>query len=176
MATLTVGEVATAIQLSPSTIRNYTEHLILQPYLSHTATRIEAYKGAKERLYTMEDVYVLNTVKLHKTRHNSWQDIARLLEDGVREQDLPEAAMLVMPETRADSFQMMTLARQQVKALQDENEKLEEQLDEQRELHRNDIERLIQQQSDLHEQIGALKFILKMHKIDQKTGNKVDEE
>lgn len=71
MKTYTPGEIAVVIGVSASSIRNWTEQEELQPYLSDMATRRNDFEHAKQREYTIEDLYVLNTIAKAKTRHNS---------------------------------------------------------------------------------------------------------
>lgn len=172
MATFTVGEVAIMLGVSQSTIRNHTAQHELQAFLSDIATRRGAYEDAKERRYTMEDVVVLNTARIHKTHSTSWADVASLLESGQRERQLPDSAALVMPESKADAFQLVTAARAQINMLQELNEELEGKLAASEQGRRDDIERLKDEKTELYEQIGGLKLLLKMHGIDIETGKK----
>jgi DNA-binding transcriptional MerR regulator len=172
MATFTVGEVAIMLGVSPSTIRNHTQQDELQTYLSDLATRRGQYKDAKERRYTMEDVVVINTARVHKTHSTTWADVVSLLAEGERERNLPETAALVMPETKADAFQLVTAARAQINMLQELNEELDSRLAASEQGRRDDVERLSKEQSELRETIGVLKFLLRMNGIDPETGKK----
>lgn len=172
MDTYTVGDVALALGVSASTIRNWTEQVEFEAYLSTIATRREQYANAKERRYTKDDLTILNTIHVHKTRSNTWADIARLLDNGMRELDLPETAALVLPETRAESFQLLTIARTQITNLQMQVDELSDKLDEKEAKLLDTTKELMQERGDLYILIGQLQFILKQHDIDPDTGKK----
>lgn len=161
-----VGDIATALNVSVSTVRNWTEHPVFEPYLSTLALRTGEYTNAKERKYTLDDLYVLNTISIHKTRLNDWNDVARLLEDGTRERDLPESAMLVLPASSSESFYTLARAQERIAMLERRVQELQDELE---------AERAKDSRADLHEQIGALKFILKQHSIDAETGKKTED-
>jgi DNA-binding transcriptional MerR regulator len=118
LRTYTPGEIAIAIGVSASSIRNWTEQEELQPYLSDMAVRRNDYEHAKQREYTLEDLYVLNTIARAKTRHNSWQDVADFLEDGNLYKDLPASAALVMQETAAEGFADKIILHQRIEFLE----------------------------------------------------------
>lgn len=172
MDIFSVGDVALALGVSASTIRNWTEQIEFEPYLSNLATRKEGHEHAKERKYTQDDLYVLNTINVHKTRSNTWDDVAQRLADGLRETDLPETAALVLPETRAESFQLLTIARTQITNLQKQLEEMESRLQEKDKLLLEKSEMVKEEHKELIEQIGVLKFILKQHGINSETGKK----
>ena len=118
MKTYTPGEIASVIGVSASSIRNWTEQAELQPYLSDMAVRRNDHEHAKQREYTLEDLYVLNTIAKAKTRHNSWQDVADFLEDGNIYKDLPASAALVMQETAAEGFADKIMLHQRIEFLE----------------------------------------------------------
>jgi len=118
LKTYTPGEIAVAIGVSASSIRNWTEQVELQPYLSDMAVRRNNYGSAKQREYTIEDLYVLNTVARVKTRHNSWQDVADFLESGSLYKDLPASAALVLQETAAEGFADKIMLHQRIELLE----------------------------------------------------------
>lgn len=165
MDTYSVGDIATALQISVSTVRNWTENPTLVPYLSNMATRTGAYTTASDRQYTQNDLYVLNTVNANKTRRTAWEDVATILESGDLNRDLPESAMLVMTPTSSEGFYTLARAQERIQMLEKRIADLEEELRQEREG---------ENRSDLYETIGALKFILKRHGIDPETGEKQD--
>ena len=118
MKTYTPGEIAIAIGVSSSSIRNWTEQDELQSYLSDMAVRRNDYEHAKQREYTIEDLYVLNTIAKAKSRHNTWQDVADLLEEGNIYKDLPASAALVMQETAAEGFADKIMLHQRIEFLE----------------------------------------------------------
>lgn len=178
MATYSVGDVVVALGISSSTVRNWTELEEIQEYLSDQAARRGDFVHAKQREYTENDLYVLNTLRTQKTRLNSWQDVASMLEDGYLDRDLPAASALVLPETKVESFQLLSIARTEITNLQKQVEKLEDELSTERDGRRQDVERLSQQKVDdvsqLHRTIGRLEILLEQAGIDPKTGKPID--
>lgn len=177
MKTYTPGEVALAIGVSASSIRNWTDQKELQPYLSDMAVRRNDYKHAKQREYTLEDLYVLNTIAKAKTRHNSWQDVADFLEEGNLYTDLPASAALVMQETAAEGFADKVMLHQRIEFLEgilkerdNEIEQLKQQIEEVRnqereaaKLERAELQTVI---NDLNRLIGKLEAQIEMLKQD----------
>ena len=174
MAVYSVGDIVVALGISSSTVRNWTETEAIQPYLSDQAVRRGNYAHAKQREYMEEDLYVLNTLRTQKTRLNSWEDVAGMLDDGYRDRDLPPSSALVLPETKIESFQLLLIARTQIENLQQQVEKIEDELVMEREKRREDVERLTQQKVDdvsqLHRTIGRLEILLEQVGIDPETG------
>lgn len=187
MESYSVGDVVVALGVSSTTVRNWTEQAEFQPYFSSRAKRTDEFENAKQREYTQEDLYVLNTIRTQKTHRNTWDDIASMLEDGFRDKDLPEASMLVLPETRVEAFQLISVARAQIESLQQRIEELEGQLDDEkkalaaeREARMQDIERLSvkivrEDMKDLYKAIGRLEHMLEQAGIDPETGKQKDE-
>ena len=175
MKNYTPGEVAIAIGVSSSSVRNWTEQVEIQPYLSDMAVRRNDYEHAKQREYTLEDLYVLNTIVKAKTRHNTWQDVADFLEDRNLYKDLPASAALVMQETAAEGFADKIMLYQRIEfletALRDrdlEVEQLRERIDEVRteerdaaKAERADLQTAI---NDLNRLIGKLEAQIEMLK------------
>jgi DNA-binding transcriptional MerR regulator len=161
------------VGVSPSTIRNYTKEPELQKFLSDLAARRGIHTAAKERRYTLDDAIMLYTVKVHKTQTNTMAEVAELLDTGHREQ-LPESAALVMAETRADMFQLLTAAREKIQSQEERIEELERQLAEERNARREDIERLIKEREERIEELGGYKLLLRLSGIDPKTGKKLE--
>jgi DNA-binding transcriptional MerR regulator len=116
--TYTPGEVAVAIGVSASSVRNWTEQVELQEFLSDMAVRRNAYHQAKQREYTLEDLYVMNTIAKAKTRHNGWSDVAEMLADGQLYKDLPPSAALVLQETAAEGFADKIMLHQRIEFLE----------------------------------------------------------
>jgi len=118
MKTYSPGEIGTAIGVSSSSVRNWTEQVELQEFFSDMAVRRRDHKHAKQREYTLEDLYVMNTIAKAKTRHNSWSDVADLLRDGQLYKDLPPSAALVMQETAAEGFADKIMLHQRIEFLE----------------------------------------------------------
>jgi len=129
MKTYKPGDVATAIGVSVSSIRNWSDQSEIQEFLSDLARREGAHINAKQREYTQQDLYVLNTIARRKTRYNTWEDVAELLRDGNLETELPASASLVQSVTAAESFADAIMLRQQIdmltKSLDDAEEEIQ---------------------------------------------------
>ena len=59
MNTYKPGDVATALGVSISSVRNWTAQPEFQEFLSDLAKRIGPHEDAKQREYTLQDLYVL---------------------------------------------------------------------------------------------------------------------
>lgn len=175
MKTYTPGEIAVAIGVSASSIRNWTEQEELQPYLSDMAVRRNDYEYAKQREYILEDLYVLNTIAKAKTRHNSWQDVASFLAEGNLYKDLPASAALVMQETAAEGFADKIMLHQRIEFLETairerdaEIEQLRQQVEdvrsEEREVAKSERSELQTTINDLNRLIGKLEAKIEMLK------------
>lgn len=178
MKTYTPGEIAVAIGVSASSVRNWTEQEELQPYLSDMAARRNDYEHAKQREYTIEDLYVLNTIAKAKTRHNSWQDVADFLEGGNLYKDLPASAALVMQETVAEGFADKIILHQRIEFLEtavrerdDEIEQLRQRVEdvrsEEREAAKSERAELQTAINDLNRLIGKLEAQIEMLRENQ---------
>lgn len=188
MDTYSVGDVVVALGVSSTTVRNWTEQEEFEEYFSSRAKRVGQFKNAKQREYIQEDLYVLNTIRTQKTHRNSWQDVANMLEDGYRDRDLPEAATLVLPETKAETFHLISVARARIETLQkrveeleDKLEKKEGELQKERAARIEDIERLSvkvvkEDMKDLYKNIGRLEHMLERAGIDPETGRPLPED
>lgn len=177
MPTYTPGEIGIAIGVSSSSIRNWTDQEELQPYLSDMAVRRNSFEQSRQREYTLEDLYVLNTVAKAKTRHNSWQDVADLLGDGILYKDLPPSAALVMQETAAEGFADKIMLHQRLEFLeatiQDQEEeieqlrlKVEEVRNEEREMAKSERAEFQSTINDLNRLIGKLEAQIEILKGD----------
>jgi DNA-binding transcriptional MerR regulator len=175
MKTYTPGEIGVAIGVSASSIRNWTEQEELQPYLSDMAVRRNNHEYAKQREYTLEDLYVLNTIAKAKTRHNTWQEVADFLKEGNLYKDLPASAALVMQETAAEGFADKIMLHQRIEFLEttirerdSEIEELQQRIDEVRgeereaaKIERSELQTTI---NDLYRLIGKLEATIEMLK------------
>lgn len=167
MKTYTPGEVAIAIGVSASSIRNWTEQEELQEFLSDMAVRRNNHQHAKQREYILQDLYVMNTIARAKTRHNSWNDVADVLRDGQLYKDLPASAALVMQETAAEGFADKIMLHQRIEFLEatvqeqeQEIEQLRQQVEkvrsEERQMAKTEREDLQSTINDLNRLIGKL--------------------
>ncbi len=161
MDVYSVGDIATALGVSVSTVHNWTDNPVFKAYLSTLALRTDDHETAKERKYTQDDLYVLNTISKNKTRTNTWEDVAALLESGERDTDLPASAMLVLPASSSETFYTLARAQERIQNLEQQVSDLKREL----EKARDNSER-----GDLQREIGKLLFMLEMNNINPKTG------
>lgn len=175
MKTYTPGEVAIAIGVSASSIRNWTEQEELQEFLSDMAVRRSSYENAKQREYTLQDLYVMNTIAKAKTRHNTWDDVATIMREGLLHKDLPASAALVMQETAAEGFADKIMLHQRIEFLEatvqeqeEELERLRQRIDEvrkeEREIAKEERRDFQASINDLNRLIGKLEAKIDMLK------------
>ena len=167
------GEVAKMMGLNPKTITNWTDQDDLAPYFSEDARRDDGSGGQRE--YLEEDILVINTIRIHKTRQNTWRDVAKILETGHREVDMPITATLTKSISPADQVAAMMLIKAErdtaLAQLQDsmfEIERLRKELKEQREDSGKEI-------IELNRQIARLELRLEMITEELKKAKKDDE-
>jgi DNA-binding transcriptional MerR regulator len=99
------GEVAKMMGLNPKTITNWTDQEDLASFFSEEAHRSDGANAQRE--YTEDDILVINTIRVHKTRQNTWRDVAKILETGHRETELPITASLTKSISPADQVAAM---------------------------------------------------------------------
>lgn len=177
MKTYKPGDIATALGVSISSIRNWTDQVEFQEFLSDLAKREGVYAHAKQREYTQQDLFVLNTIARQKTRFNTWDDVADYMKSGNLDTDLPASAALVQPATAAESFADAIMLRQQIdmlaKSLSEAREEvdfLRKRLDEVREEEqlksRDREEKLRDEIIELNRQMARLEFRIELMQED----------
>lgn len=154
------GEVAKMMGLNPKTITNWTDQDDLSVFFTEEARRND--ETSSQREYSEEDVMVINTIRIHKTRQNTWRDVAKILATGHRETDLPITATLTKTISPADQVAAMMLIKAErdtaLAQLEDamfEIERLRHELKEQREDANREI-------IDLNRQIARLELRLEI--------------
>lgn len=173
MKTYKPGDIATALGVSISSIRNWTDQPEFQEFLSDLAKREGQHTNAKQREYTQQDLYVLNTIALQKTRFNTWDDVAEYLRQGNLDTELPASAALVQPMTAAEGFADAIMLRQQIdmlaKSLSDAEgeigylrKRLDEVREEEQEKSREREEKLRDQIIELNRQIARMELRIEM--------------
>lgn len=166
MKLYSTGEIAAALNVSVGSIRNWTAEPALQPYLSNSATRTGPYRQARERSYTENDLYVMNTVHKHKTRMNTWDDVAAMLEADELDTTLPSTAALIFQPTAAESFADSLVLRQQLIAANQTIERLGNELREARAESAEQVKSMQQEarerEAELHRAIGRLEAQVEM--------------
>jgi DNA-binding transcriptional MerR regulator len=85
------GELSKLLGISDQTLLNWMSREELKPYLSPSALG-EA--GNSHRIYTENDVLVLNSVRsLRVNNVSDWAEIAKTLQTGWRDQEFPQNAI-----------------------------------------------------------------------------------
>jgi len=146
--------------LNPKTITNWTDQEDLASFFTEEARRSD--ETTAQREYSEQDILVINTIRVHKTRQNTWKDVAKILATGHRETDLPITATLTKSISPADQIAAMMLIKAErdtaLAQLQDaifEIERMRKELREQREESSKEI-------IGLNRQIARLELRLEM--------------
>jgi len=173
MRTYKIGDIAVALGVSVGSIRNWTAQEEFQEFLSDLAKREGNNSGTRQREYTQQDLYVLNTIVRQKNRFNSWDDVAEYLREGNLDTELPPAAALIQTATVAENFADAIMLRQQIdmleKSLSDaegEVETLRKRLDEVREEEQEKArlreDKLRGEIIELHRQMARLEYKIEL--------------
>jgi DNA-binding transcriptional MerR regulator len=110
------GEVAKMMGVSVKTVTNWTDQEELSQFFSVPARASEI--ESAQRDYSTDDIYVLNTIRLIKTRQNSWRDVSKILASGHRETELPLSATMAKTLSPLDqAASMMVLKAERDTAL-----------------------------------------------------------
>lgn len=83
------GEAAKILGVDRTTIINWIEHRGLEHFFSNSAAGRD---GGTQRTLTESDLVVLNTIRALRSVNSDWREIARLLESGQRETEVPQNA------------------------------------------------------------------------------------
>jgi DNA-binding transcriptional MerR regulator len=155
------GEVAKMMGMNPKTITNWTDQEDLSIYFSEGAKAEDP--SSSQRDYSTEDVITINTIRIHKTRQNTWRDVANILSSGHRETEMPISASLARTISPADQVAgMMAIKAERDTALaqlQDslfEVDRLRKELEEQRKEATDEIIQLNRQIARLELQLEML--------------------
>ncbi len=154
------GEVAKAMGLNPKTITNWTDQEDLALFFTEGARRND--QSSTQREYSEDDLFVINTIRVNKTRQNTWKDVAKMLATGHREMELPITATLNRTISAADQMTVVMLIKAErdtaLAQLQDslfEIERLRKELKEQRDEASKEI-------IELNRQIARLELKLEL--------------
>ena len=86
------GELAKLLNVSDQTLINWMSRPEIRPFLSDSAV---GESGNTQRIYTESDVLVLNTVRILRAKGiQNWDEIQKKLDDGEREQEFPQNAIV----------------------------------------------------------------------------------
>lgn len=157
--TYRTGDVAKMLNVTRKTIANWTDVPDLMPYLSERA-RGQGGRVNSQREFTMRDVHILNTVRSHKTRMNTWADIIALIEDDSKiDRDLPPSALLVETISPVEQMQALLLAQKDLEVARAHIEQLQAQLDDSRQTSKEAQQEIIK----LNRQIAVLEYRLEQY-------------
>jgi MerR-like DNA binding protein len=177
------GKVADMLGVDQKTILNWTDRLEFSEFFSPDAKGLGRSMG---RDYTEVEIVVLNTVRTERQKNTDWTDIARLLQSGVRDTDLPPSALTVDSPAPLVQYAKMQQLQTEVNFLERENVRLQDDMkrlrDDYRQLQQEknveidrvvsqkqiEMERLLKEaarrEGELREQIGELKALLRISK------------
>lgn len=121
------GELAKLLNVSDQTLINWMSRPEIRPFLSDTAA---GESGNTQRIYTESDVLVLNTVRTLRAKGiQNWDEIQKKLEDGEREQEFPQNAIVTdnrtIPLPQAKQAAEYAIVIEQLKASQERVNALE---------------------------------------------------
>lgn len=86
------GKVAKSFGVDPKTVLNWTDNPLFRLFFTKEAL---GDAGQSQRDFYESDLMVLNTIRAERARNTEWEDIAKILEGGYREEELPPTALLV---------------------------------------------------------------------------------
>lgn len=159
MSTYRTGDVAKMLNVTRKTIANWTDVPDLQPYLSERA-RGQGGRSTSQREFTMQDVYILNTVRSHKTRMKPWADIIALVKDESKlDRELPPSALLVETISPVEQMQALLVAQKDLEVARAQIEQLQHQLEESRLESKDGQKEIIR----LNRQIAVLEYRLEQY-------------
>lgn len=160
-----VGKVADMLGVDSKTILNWTDRPDLNGFFSEDARGLGRTMG---RDYTESEIVLLNTIRTERQKNTAWSDIARLLNAGVRDTDLPPSALLVDSPAPLVQFGKLQQLQAYVEALEAQVEQLQEEKRLLQSQKDKEIERVLresaQREGELREHIGELKAMLRMYK------------
>lgn len=128
--TFKTGDVASMMGLNPKTITNWVDRDEVNEFFSERARRSD--EQSTHRYYNHDDIMVLNTIRLRKTRQNSWQEVADLLRSGHRDTELPASAALTATISPADQFTQVTRIKAEYDALMAQYQDMQAELEDMR--------------------------------------------
>jgi DNA-binding transcriptional MerR regulator len=142
------GKVADMLGVDQKTITNWVDRVDFEKFFSPEARGKGRSMG---RLFDENEIVILNTIRLERQKNTDWPDIARLLDNGVRDTNLPVSALLVDSPAPLVQYGKMQVLQARV-------EELEQELTRKDDMIAERDERI----GDLREEIGILKGMIKM--------------
>lgn len=117
-----------------------------------------------QRDFNDQDLLVLNTIRVKKTRMNTWADVAKILESGQREGDLPASALLVETLSPVDQMKSLMLAHKELEVAQGRIADLEDRLVEAERLRKEERDELQAEIRKLDREKAVLEYQLEQLK------------
>lgn len=142
------GKVADMLGVDQKTILNWTDRTDFEKFFSADARGKGRTMG---RSFSEAEIVILNTIRVERQKNTDWADIARLMDDGVRDTNLPVNALLVDSPAPLVQYGKMQILQARVDELEDELARRDQMIAER-------DERI----GDLREEIGMLKGMIKM--------------
>lgn len=143
------GKAADILGVDQKTILNWTDRPEFAEFFSEDARGKGRTMG---RDYTEVEVVILNTIRKERQKNTTWSDIARLLENGTRDTDLPPNALLVDSTTPLAQYGKMQQMQLQIDNLTAELKRVSDDMQRQAEQSRQDlIQKDIQHNQDIKE-------------------------
>jgi len=105
--TYRVSDVARLFKRSRQRISEWVKNEDVAEFFSPSARRLD---GETQSEYTLDDLYVFNSIARMLGQHVKWKTIASNLRTGWRDKNLPDTSMLIKPAPQTPS-QVETLAR-----------------------------------------------------------------
>jgi DNA-binding transcriptional MerR regulator len=137
------GKLAKILGVDPNTITDWASREQFSKFLSEEA---KGESDLNQRDFNENDVLVLNTIRIGRARDETWEDIGARLQRGERDTDLPPSALTV--DTAAPIAQYAKIQVYEAKI-----DALEDQIEDMRYQHRQEIERLEKARTDEREQL-----------------------
>lgn len=160
------GEAGNILGVDGRTVKNWIDHPALSRFFSITA---RGEHGGTHRILTDSDLVILNTVRhLRHLEKKEWEDIAKALDDGLRESDIPQNAASI--DTRTVPLQQAEQSAKAMATLAERDAALArvQQLESQMEKLQDKNDALMRELQEMNRQIGKLEGLLEAYQ--KKTG------
>jgi DNA-binding transcriptional MerR regulator len=167
------GDMAKTLNVSRKTIANWVAVPEIRRFFSEGALRMDDdsdHSGltTSQRDFNDEDLLVLNTIRLKKTRMNTWADVVKILESGQREGELPASALLVETLSPVEQARILMLARKDLEVAQGRIADLEDRLAEAERLRKEERDELQAEIRKLDREKAVLEYQLEQLKTEGK--------
>ena len=162
------GKVAKLLGVDPNTITDWVTRDQFTRFFS-----IDAHAEGKgvQRTFNESDVLVLNTIRTGRSKNQSWDEIAKELESGTRELDLPPSALMVETTAPIAQYGKIQAYEARIDLLEQQIHDMGERHIEELEILRTERDDWIERAGELREEIGMLKALLKMEQQRNEDGH-----